>query len=221
MRNLTLCLIVLGVSLSGIWAAPPPETINLQGTLEAPGGGPLVGNFDYRIGYYDLEVGGSELAVVTGTVVTSESGRFSIDYVLPAGLISEETLWYGLAIDSDGDGFQGSDFFDDRGQIHSVPFALLSEDGNKLGGTPAADFATDTELTTGLAANADAIAAETSRASAMEQINAAAIAVIDTSGITTNANNIAALDAIAFKVTASAYVVVETTDNAVPKVPKE
>ena len=46
-------------------------------------------------------------------------------------------------------------------------------------------------------------------------MNAAAIAAIDTSGITTNENNIAALDTIAFKVTASAYVVVETTDNAV------
>jgi len=64
--------------------------------------------------------------------------------------------------------------------------------------------------------NATDIAAEATTARAAETTNAAAIAAIDTSGITTNANNIAALNASAFiKGSASAYVVVETTDNAV------
>ena len=144
MRNFGISLFVFGLSLSGVFGAPP--TVNVQGTLEAPGGGPLVGSYDYRIGYYDQEVGGTELAVVTGTVVTSQSGRFSIGIAFPTSLLAEENIWYGLAIDTEGDGFQGSDFFDDRAQVHSVPFALLSENGDNLGGTPAANFALGAEL---------------------------------------------------------------------------
>jgi len=146
MRILALFLgVLIGASISGVSSAAAP-TVNVQGTLEAPGGGPLVGSYDYRIWYYNQEVGGTELAVLTGTVVTSQSGRFSIGIALPMSLLAEENLWYGLAIDTEGDGFQGFDFFDDHPQVHSVPFGLLSEDSDNLGGTPAANFALGSEL---------------------------------------------------------------------------
>jgi parallel beta-helix repeat protein len=98
------------------------------------------------------------------------------------------------------DGLEGADL-EESADIAANAVAIAAEENR----------AQAAELT-----NATDIAAEATTARAAETTNAAAIAAIDTSGITTNANNIATLNASAFiKGSASAYVVVETTDNAV------
>ncbi len=143
MRILVLFLgVLLGASISGVSAAPPPETINIQGALEAPGGGPVTGSHDYQIGFHDADTGGSEIGVVSGTVTFSDSGRFSIDAVPPGGILSTNETWYELAIDVGDDGIDPDDIFPDRVRIHSVPFALLAADANLLDGSPASSFAT-------------------------------------------------------------------------------
>jgi hypothetical protein len=121
-------------------SAAVPETVAIQGTLEAPGGGPLLGTFAYRIGFYDTEIGGVELGVVTGTVTTSASGRFALAVEFPASALDADNAWYELAVDTGGDGFQGTDFFADRARAHSVPFALKAGDSDGLGGQPASNF---------------------------------------------------------------------------------
>ena len=146
MRGLVTWLIIFGTILSGARAVPPPETINIQGALEAPGGGPVTGTHDYRIGFHDAAIGGAGLSEVTGTVLFSGSGFFSIDVPPPTVIYSVSETWYELSIDVGDDGLGPEDVFPDRVQIHSVPYALLSEESNNLGGTPAADFATDAEL---------------------------------------------------------------------------
>jgi hypothetical protein len=110
-------------------------------------------------------------------------------------------LHAGSAGDADTvDGLEGADL-EESAEIAANAVAIAAEENR----------AQAAELT-----NAADIGAEATTARAAETTNAAAIATIDTSGITTNANNIAALNASAFiKGSASAYVVVETTDNAV------
>ncbi len=109
---------------SSVWAVP--ETTTIQGSIEAPSGGPVLGTLDYIISFHTDAVGGNELASVTGEVSISKAGRFSIDTVLPPVVLSATDVWYELAIDVGEDGLDTSDRFPERVRIHSVPFALQS-----------------------------------------------------------------------------------------------
>jgi hypothetical protein len=135
MKNKILAITLL--VLLNFSSGAVPETITIQGTLQAPGGDPLVGTFPCRIGYYTVEIGGTEQAFATGTFTTSELGRFAFETVFPAILLGEDDLWYQLAVDTGDDGFQGTDRFPERVHVHSVPFALNS---GSLAGLHATSF---------------------------------------------------------------------------------
>ncbi|MCA9414035.1 MAG: hypothetical protein KC944_22670, partial [Candidatus Omnitrophica bacterium] len=128
-----------------------PDTIVIQGTLADVEGGPVTGSHPYQIGFFDSEIGGSELFIATGTLDLSEAGRFSIQMTPPPVLIATPAVWYQLAIDTDGDGFDAADFFPNLVRVQSVPFALSAGDTASLGGTPAEEYATDSELASELA----------------------------------------------------------------------
>jgi hypothetical protein len=116
-------------------------------------GDPISGTREYRVRYFDNETGGNQLGTdLTGSTVLSEGGVFNFEVLLPASVLGVANPWYELALDTSdpADGIDANDVFVDRFKVNSVPFALLSEDSNNLGGTAASDFVTDAELSAGL-----------------------------------------------------------------------
>jgi len=131
--------------------AEVPSTITIQGTVQVDNGQAETGTHNYYLAFYTDAVGGTGLAQETGSLSVSDAGRFSFEYVVPEEVLSATEVWYALAVDVEGNGLDPSDLFPQRVRIHSVPFALLSADSESLGGRPARDYATDSELANGLA----------------------------------------------------------------------
>lgn len=100
-----------------------PETINIQGTLSEANGVPVSGTYAFSIVYYSDAVGGSEIGAASGETNVSESGKFSIEVLPPPTIFSATQVWYELAIDVADDGLDPADFFPQRVEVHSVPFA--------------------------------------------------------------------------------------------------
>jgi hypothetical protein len=130
--------------------AAVPSSINIQGTLQAPDGGPLTGTYPCQVRFLDQNAGGQDLGSVTQTIQLSETGRFSIQVTPPQALLDAVQPGYELAVDVDGDGFDAGEVFPNLVTIQSVPFALLADESESLGGRPADDYATDAELAAGL-----------------------------------------------------------------------
>lgn len=140
MRILTVGFIILGWAFLGGSEAQPPPTINIQGGLAASGGGPVTGTHAFRVRFFTVAVGGTAIGSATGNATFSDGGRYSITVTPPAAILASNEVYYELAIDTADDGLDPSDTFSNRVQIHSVPFALLAQNANSLGGTPAAGF---------------------------------------------------------------------------------
>jgi len=135
--------------------AEVPETILIQGTLEAAGGGPLTGSHEYLIRFFDASVAGTELSAATGIMQLSDAGRFSIALWADPLILETTETWYELAVDTDDDGIDPDDVFPDRIAVRSVPFALLSADSQRLAGLTGASYSTDEERESALAGKAD------------------------------------------------------------------
>jgi hypothetical protein len=135
--------------------AAVPDTITIQGTLEAPGGGPLTGTYLCAVRIWDASMGGNLLANSGGPITLSDSGRFSLDLLLEDVFVPPAQAWYDLGVDTDSDGIEEGEYFPHRVRFHSVPFARLSADSERLEGVPASNYTTDSELQTGLAGKAD------------------------------------------------------------------
>jgi hypothetical protein len=142
MRILAAGFLVLGVTFIGVSEAQPPPTINIQGGLADSGGGPVTGTHAFRIRFFTVAVGGTEIGAANGNATFSDGGRYSIAVTPPAAVLSANEVYYELAIDTADDGLDQSDTFPNRVQIHSVPFALLAANANLLGGSPASGFLT-------------------------------------------------------------------------------
>ncbi|MCA9413789.1 MAG: hypothetical protein KC944_21415, partial [Candidatus Omnitrophica bacterium] len=69
--------VVLFIAAHSGWAVVP-ETITIQGTLEAPGGGPLTGSYISAVRIWDASVGGNLLANSFNPITLSDSGRFTL-----------------------------------------------------------------------------------------------------------------------------------------------
>ncbi len=133
--------------------AGPPQTINLQGVLQAAGGGPVSGTHAFQLDFYEL-AGDDLLQTATGTLTLSPTGRYSIAIVPGAAVLAATQAGYGLAVDVDDNGIDANDFFPERVPIHSVPFALLSRDSERLGGHDASLYATVPAMDAALAGKA-------------------------------------------------------------------
>ena len=105
-----------------------PETIAIQGQLNMSSGEPLSGSRVYRVQFYDAPTGGNAIGgPLTGTVTIIGSGRFTIEPILPDGVLEADSVYYELAIDSStlpDDTLDAEDIFQDRIKVHSVPFAI-------------------------------------------------------------------------------------------------
>jgi len=150
-----LAVVVLFMVIPNL-RAEVPSLISIQGTLEAPGGGPLTGTHAYEIQFFNDALGGSLLYDVTGDVNLSVAGRFSLQIIAEPNVLAATEAWYQLAIDANDDGLDPGDLFPDRVRILSVPFALLSADSEHLGGMPAEEYSTDTERELRLTEKSDA-----------------------------------------------------------------
>ena len=140
-KRFMLCLGVFStLSTVGAFAAVP-ESVSIQGTLEAPGGGPLTGTHAYQLRFFNDSTAGSLLYDVTGAVGLSDAGRFSIEWTAEPAILAVTEVWYQLAIDANDDGIDANDVFPERVQIHSVPFALKASESDTLDGLNYSDFA--------------------------------------------------------------------------------
>ena len=137
-------VVVAGVGLTSriqlAWATVP-ETITIQGTLEAPGGGPLTGTYACSVRIWDASVGGSLLANSMGLIALSDAGRFSLELSLGDVFVPPAQAWYDLGVDTDNNGIEEAEFFPHRVRFHSVPFARVAANAELLGGLPASAFA--------------------------------------------------------------------------------
>ncbi len=136
-----------------VWA-DPPQTINLQGTLQISAGLPAAGTHEFHLTFFDSPEGGATLANITGSMNLSDSGRFSVAVPIDPLVLEAVEAWYQLAVDLDDDGVDSDDLFPERVQVHSVPFALLARDSLSLGGNPADDYPTLSQMNAALAGKA-------------------------------------------------------------------
>ena len=157
----SMTVVVVAVLLSAPWAAAVPDSVCIQGVLTDASGVPLTGTRVYEVQYYDAEEDGNPLgAAITGSVTVGASGPWSIVLTPPAAVVNAAgEVWYSLAIDSasspDGS-IDPADVFSGRILVGSVYFAQRAGDADSLAGASAASYATDTELSNGLAAKANA-----------------------------------------------------------------
>ncbi|MCG3198187.1 MAG: hypothetical protein GHCLOJNM_02681 [bacterium] len=132
-------LLTLSLPVQVLWAAVP-DTITIQGTLEAPGGGPLTGTYSCAVRIWDASVGGSLLANMLNPMVLSDSGRFTLELSLGDVFVPPAQAWYDLGVDTDHNGIEEAEFFPHRVRFHSVPFARAAANSELLGGLPASAF---------------------------------------------------------------------------------
>ncbi|NUN98639.1 MAG: hypothetical protein HUU16_20985 [Candidatus Omnitrophica bacterium] len=132
-------LLTLSLPVQVLWAAVP-DTITIQGTLEAPGGGPLTGTYSCAVRIWDASVGGSLLANMLNPMVLSDSGRFTLELSLGDLFVPPAQAWYDLGVDTDHNGIEEAEFFPHRVRFHSVPFARAAANSELLGGLPASAF---------------------------------------------------------------------------------
>lgn len=131
LRDRFLGLALLSILAAGSALAAPPPTVVLHGRTVAPDGTPLSGTRAYSVTFHDAETLGSPVgAPLTGDVTLSPEGLFDLVIALPAEVLAESQVWYTLGIDTDVpvDGDASDDVFDQRVQLHSVPFALQAEE---------------------------------------------------------------------------------------------
>lgn len=149
-----ICLAAF-IAVSGLASAAPPATVTIQAKLEAAGGAPVTGSRAYVIQLFDAPTGGGQLgADISGNAAFSATGRAAITFAWPAAAEASDEVWYRLGVDSDAvpDGVQADEFFPDRIEVTSVPFARRAADSDAVGGTPAADLSTDAERDAAIAA---------------------------------------------------------------------
>jgi hypothetical protein len=221
--------LIFTLSAGAVWAIPP--TIDIQGALAGADGKALTGVRVWRVQFYDAETGGNALgSAVNGVFLVEASGRFSIELTPPAEVLAASgEVWYELAVDSATSpdaAINPGDVFPNRVAVHSVLYAqraaqalsantaaaaqqadLATTATNALavGGMPAADLATDAELTSGLATRADL--AHTHNLAAL------AGAVTDAQVPNTITINHAGAADTAYQLQGEAFLMVRTTDD--------
>jgi hypothetical protein len=89
----------------------------------------FAGEHEWEVIFYDGEISMTHVGdkPSTGNVEILTTGHFSIKLTLPSDAIGQNELWYQLAIDTDDDGIDADDVFDQRFQITSVPFSVTGQ----------------------------------------------------------------------------------------------
>lgn len=153
MRKLLVSAAILAAALPLTFStahADVPSTIVIQGRIENSLGLPISGFRGYRVRFFDQETLGFQIGSdLTGPVVVTDSGRFVLEIVPPAGVLTAPVAYYELAVDSAAtpDGVDSSDVFAGRFRVNAVPFSLLSANSTALAGVAASNYATTADVT--------------------------------------------------------------------------
>jgi hypothetical protein len=134
----------------------------------------------WEVTFHDAENGGNVLGTTqSGTVTVSAEGLFNIAVTPPSEVIDAAEVWYSVGVDTDDpvDNDASDDVFPDRIQVLSVPFALQAQEVVAVDAMAVADGSVD---------NTEFQQLDGVSSNIQQQIDA-----IDTSGIGTNASNIA------------------------------
>ena len=103
-----------------------PTQITLSGFATEDTDLPLDGTFVWEVQFYNTIDSVTLIYSTTGTTVVDE-GVFQILLKAPDEILTLDEVWYRLALDTDLDGIEEDDFFVDRFQMTSVPFALSGQ----------------------------------------------------------------------------------------------
>ena len=103
-----------------------PTNIALSGFATDDGDLPLDGVFDWELQFYNTIDSATLIDSVTGTALVDE-GIFQLVLKAPEEILILDEVWYCLALDTDRNGIEEEDFFVDRFQMTSVPFALSGQ----------------------------------------------------------------------------------------------
>lgn len=101
MRN-QLRAVLLGLLLAPLAVAAPPDTVQIQGTLEDDGGAPVSGVLTTTARLYLVESGGTEVYTEVDLVSYSPEGEFVtvLGDTVPLPLeYLDEALWLGITLD--------------------------------------------------------------------------------------------------------------------------
>ncbi len=201
---LFMCVLLAAVTFSSL-AVAAPGTIPIRGQLLDADGFALTGGREYAVQFYDAETDGAPLgAEIGGATTLTPEGLFVLSVTPPSEILSASSVWYAIAVDCDAvpNGIDANDWFADRVQVESVPFALQAGEAMHVDAAAIADGSvSDTEFqaldgvsgalqtqldakleTADIDANTTAITANTTNVAT----NAAAISAND-SDIATNA----------------------------------
>ncbi len=173
----TMCVSLLFAATA---LAAPPAAINIHGQLLSSSGAPVTGARVYSVQFHDASTAGNALGgALTGSVDVSAEGLFNLSVEPPAAILTAAEVWYSLGVDTDdpADSSAADDIFPSRIRVYSVPFALQAGEVEATGVGNGTVDNTEFEALDGVTSNVQA------------QLDA-----IDTSGIATNAADIAQLE---------------------------
>ena len=122
-----------------------PRLIRLSGTLQETDGRTHTGNVELTLAIYKDQQGGAALWQEVQEVALDASGHYTVllGAGAPEGLpldlfTSGEARWLSVQVPGQAQ--------EPRALLVSVPYALKAEEAESLGGTPASDFVTRSEL---------------------------------------------------------------------------
>lgn len=105
-----------------------PASSFIQGRLLSSSDEPVSGTHAYRLAFFDSQREGEKAGQdVEGVVFLDLRGRFNIEFAVPEEALSVQDLWAEVWIDSDDNGFEEQDRFQDRIQIGSVAFSRRAQ----------------------------------------------------------------------------------------------
>ena len=181
-----ISLVILGISVLFSTASfSVPALFHYQGRLLSDDGSPVTSTVEINVSMWSAESGGTQLGggfSHTEMVTPNSDGIYSIAIgSIPVSLFKDnDPVWMELVIEGE--------ILAPRTEILAVPYAMVAASAITAGDSDTVDGfeAADLDESADVATNANAIAAETIRASSMEQTNAAAIASIETDGTVDN-----------------------------------
>lgn len=174
--------LVCSILFSATALAAPPAAINIHGQLLSPSGAPVTGSRAYTVQFYDSSTAGNAVGgALTGSIVVSAEGLFNLSVEPPAAILTAAEVWYSLGVDTDdpADSSAADDIFPSRIRVYSVPFALQAQEAVEMDALGIGGGTVD---------NTEFDALDGVTGDIQVQIDA-----IDTSGIATNAADIAQL----------------------------
>ncbi|MDK2970390.1 MAG: hypothetical protein PWP23_145 [Candidatus Sumerlaeota bacterium] len=128
LKKLRTSMLFAALLLAASAASAIPSNFTISGVLKDTNGQFLPDAYSVatQVVFYGSETSETALETVT-TACNIRSGLFSARIYFPISLLSQDELWYTLALDTDGNGLDANDVFAERFYISAVPFSINSQ----------------------------------------------------------------------------------------------